>query len=219
MIKLALCDDQVLFLRGLKYIISDFDNIEVCLEATSGEELFNLIADNMPDVLLLDMKMPGMDGLEVTKRIKAEFPTIKVILLTMYDDERLVNHVMEHGANGYLLKNEEPEIVEAAIRSVMEKDYYFNDFVAKALLKGVQNKTRSTTATMGNSNIELKLTPRESEVLQAICAERTTAEIAKELFLSVRTVEGHRKNLMEKTGVRNTAGLVIYAVKHKLVEV
>jgi len=219
MIKLALCDDQVLFLRGLKYIIADFKNIEVCLEATSGEELFNLIPSSPPDVVLLDMKMPGMDGLEVTKRLKIEFPNIKIILLTMHDDERLVNHVMEHGANGYLLKNEEPEIVEEAITSVMEKDYYFNDFVAKALLNRMQNKTPTSAPTMGISSIPLKLTPRETEVLNAICQEKTTAETAKELFLSVRTVEGHRKNLMEKTGVRNTAGLVIFAIKHKLIEI
>lgn len=218
MIKLAICDDQVLFLRGLKYIIDDFDNIKITLEATSGEELLENIYSSPPDVLLLDMKMPGIDGIAVTRELKTKLPNVKIILLSMYDDERLITHVMENGANGYLLKNEEPEILKAAIESVMEKDFYFNDYVAKALLQGVKNKERSKPVSFSVNNTS-ELTPREQEILQLICKEQTTAEIAKGLFISVRTVEGHRKNLMEKTGVRNTAGLVIYAVKNKLVEV
>ncbi len=219
MIKLAICDDQVLFLRGLKYIISDFDNIEITLEATNGEDLLKKIPTSPPDVILLDMKMPGLDGIEVTKRIKADFPNIKIILLTMYDDERLISHVMEIGANGYLLKNEEPEVLKSAIESVFNKDLYFNDYVAKALVKSLKSKENSLPSFSNNSSPPLNLTAREMEILQLICQEMTTAEMAKQLFISARTVEGHRKNLMEKTGVRNTAGLVIFAVRNKLVEV
>lgn len=216
MIKLAICDDQVLFLRGLKYIVSDFDNIEITIEAGSGEELLEKIESHpLPDVILLDMKMPGIDGIEVTKRLKASHPAIKIILLTMYDDERLISHVMEIGANGYLLKNEEPDILQKAIESVVEKDMYFNDYVAKALLKGLKNKDKSLKT---SGNIPFQITPREMEILQLICQELTTAEMAKKLFISARTVEGHRKNLVEKTGVRNMAGLVIFAIRNKLVE-
>ena len=218
MIKLAICDDQTLFLRGLRYIVNDFDNIEIILEATSGEELLEKIKKFPADVILLDMKMPGMDGIEVTKRLKANLPGIKIILLTMYDDERLITHVMENGANGYLLKNEEPDILKKAIESVMEKDFYFNDYMAKALLKGLKNKGQNEYLSI-SSNMPSQITPREREVLQLICQEMTTNEIAKQLFISVRTVEGHRKNLVEKTGVRNTAGLVIYAIKNKLIVV
>lgn len=218
MIKLAICDDQVLFLRGLKYIIRDFDNIEIVMEAQSGEELLEKVSQAPPDVILLDMKMPGMDGIEVTKRLKASYPAIKIILLTMYDDERLISHVMEVGANGYLLKNEEPDVLQEAIVSVVEKDMYFNDYVAKALLKGLKNKDTAPPLSVG-ATPPLNITTREMEILQLICKEFTTAEIAQQLFISARTVEGHRKNLMEKTGVRNTAGLVIFAVRNKLVEV
>lgn len=219
MIKLAICDDQVLFLRGLKYIISDFDNIEITLEATNGEDLLKKIPTSSPDVILLDMKMPGLDGIEVTKKIKADFPDIKIILLTMYDDERLISHVIEMGANGYLLKNEEPEVLKSAIESVFTKDLYFNDYVAKALVKSLKSKDKTPLNLSNNSSPPLNLTAREMEILQLICKEMTTAEMAKQLFISARTVEGHRKNLMEKTGVRNTAGLVIFAVRNKLVEV
>ncbi len=219
MIKLAICDDQVLFLRGLKYIISDFENIEIILEATNGEDLLRQIPQSVPDVILLDMKMPGLDGIEVTKKIKADFPNIKIILLTMYDDERLISHVMEIGANGYLLKNEEPDVLKKAIESVYKKDLYFNDYVAQALVKGLKNKENSPPSFSNRGASPLNLTAREMEILQLICQEMTTVEIGQQLFISARTVEGHRKNLMEKTGVRNTAGLVIFAVRNKLVEV
>jgi len=218
MIKLAICDDQVLFLRGLKYIISDFDNIGIILEATNGADLLKQIPELQPDVILLDMKMPGLDGIEITKKIKADFPNIKIILLTMYDDERLISHVIEIGANGYLLKNEEPEVLQKAIESVYEKDFYFNDYVAKALIKSIKSKEKKPP-TFAHNPAQLNLTAREREILQLICQEMTTAEMAQQLYISARTVEGHRKNLMEKTGVRNTAGLVIFAVRNKLVEV
>ncbi|MFK8105335.1 MAG: response regulator [Saprospiraceae bacterium] len=217
MIKLAICDDQVLFLRGLKYIIADFDEIEIIIEVTRGEDLLEQVKFNRPDVVLLDMKMPGMDGIEVTRFLRTNFPEIKIILLSMYDEERLITHVLEIGANGYLLKNEEPEILKEAIESVMTKDYYFNDYVANALIKGLKRKERSAKAPI-SFKAPSHLTTRELEILKLISEELTTAEIAKKLFISVRTVEGHRKNLMEKTGVRNTAGLIIFAIKNKLIE-
>ena len=217
MIKLAIADDQVLFLRGLKYILEDFNDIELVIEASNGRELLDAIPENTPDVVLMDMKMPVMDGMEATKALKASYPGIKVILLSMFDDERLITHMMENGANGYLLKNEEPHILKEAIDSVLEKDLYFNDYVSKALLKGLQHK-KAPLPSLQSDKPEMHLTPREKEVLELICQELTTAEIAQQLYLSTRTVEGHRKNLLEKTGVRNTAGLVIFAVKNELIE-
>ena len=136
----------------------------------------------------------------------------------MYDDERLITHVMENGANGYLLKNEEPATLREAIESVLDKDFYFNDYVGKALLSGLKNKDKLVEIPI-NLKAPFRLTARELEILRLICEEHTTAEIAKQLFISIRTVEGHRKNLMEKTGVRNTAGLVIFSVKNKLIEI
>ena len=124
---------------------------------------------------------------------------------------------MKLGANGYLLKNEEPAILKEAIEVVMEKGFYFNDYVSKALLKGVQQPKTKPTA-IKNPEVA-SLTKRELEILQLICKEYTSNEIAKELFISIRTVEGHRKSLISKIGVKNTAGIVLFALKNKLLEV
>lgn len=216
-IKLAVADDQKLFLNGLKYIIDSFAGIDLIIEANNGAELIEKIKEEKPDVILLDLKMPVMDGVEATKHIKTHHNEIKIILLSMYNDERLINHMMEIGANGYLLKDEEPEVLEEAIRTVMEKDFYFNEYVSKALLKGVKGKQK-VPASKFSLNAETNISPRELEVLELICQELTTTEIAQKLFISVRTVEGHRKKMMEKTNVRNMAGLVIYAMKSGLVK-
>ena len=215
-IKLAIADDQVLFLKGLRLLMQSFEEIELIIEATNGQELIEAVALNPPDVILMDLRMPVMDGLAATEKIKALYPAIKIILLTMYDEERLINHMMKVGANGYLLKNEEPEILREAIQAVMEKEFYFNDYVSKALLRGIQKKQKEVRPWKGNDTVEL--TKRELEVLELICREHTSPEIAKELFISSRTVENHRKSLLGKTGVRNTAGLIIYAIRNQLIE-
>lgn len=216
-VKLAIADDQVLFLKGLRLLIRSFDDVELIIEATNGQELIEAIATNQPDVILMDLRMPVMDGLEATEKIKALYPDIKIILLTMYDEERLINHMMKVGANGYLLKNEEPHILKEAIQAVVEKEFYFNDYVSKALLRGIQKKHNEIRPwKTGDSD---QLTKREIEVLNLICQERTSAEIADELFISTRTVENHRKSLLTKTGVRNTAGLIIYAIRNQLIDI
>lgn len=214
-IKIAIADDQTLFLKGMRFIIETFDDVEIVAEATDGASLLEEVKRTQPDVVLSDIKMPGMDGVEVTKYIKKNFPDIKVILLTMYNDDRLIAHVMEIGANGYLLKDEDADEVHKAIRSVVDKGFYFSEYVSNALLKQVKNKSRSNPKEViaGEKN---NLSPRELDVLRLICQEKSTNEIAQELFISARTVEGHRKNLLAKTGVRNVAGLVLYAVKNKL---
>jgi DNA-binding NarL/FixJ family response regulator len=218
LVKLAIADDQILFLKGLKLILDTFENVEIVIEALNGQALLDAMKHVIPDVILMDLKMPELNGLDAMKIIKKDHPKIKVIFLTMYDDERLINHLMKCGANGYLLKNEEPDILQQAINTVMERDYFFNEYVSKALLRGLPSIKGELTAQLDLS-IKLSLTRRELEVLGLICKELTTAEIAKKLFISKRTVEGHRKNLMEKTGVRNTAGLVIFAVRNHLVDI
>ena len=215
-IKLAIVDDQVLFRKGLKLLISSFEEVELIIQASNGQELLDAIEKEQPDVILMDLKMPVMDGLEATEKVKATYPQIKVILLTTYDEERLINHMMKVGANGYLLKNEEPEILKEAILTVVEKEFYFNDYVSKALLSGMQKKPKEIRPWEGANNISL--TKREREVLQLICKEHTSAEIASALYISPRTVENHRKSLLEKTGAKNTAGLVIFAIQNQLID-
>jgi DNA-binding NarL/FixJ family response regulator len=216
-IKLGIVDDQILFLKGLKMLVNSFKNIELVLEALNGNDLLHALQEKQPDVLLMDLKMPGMDGIEATEKVKASYPDIKIILLSMHDDEQLIAHLMKIGANGYLIKNEQPAIVEAAIHAVMEKGFYFNDYVSKAMMSSMQKANRKFSPE-SSLNDQVDFTKRELEVLNLICREHTTAEIAKQLFISNRTVESHRKNLLEKSGVRNMAGLVVYAMQNNLVD-
>lgn len=216
-VKLAIADDQVLFLKGLRLLMRSFEEIELIIEATNGQELIDAIASNQPDVILMDLRMPIMDGLEATEKIKALYPEIKIILLTMYDEERLINHMMKVGANGYLLKNEEPEVLREAIHAVVEKEFYFNDYVSKALLRGMQKNKKEIRPWKTIDNLDIS--KRELEVLNLICKEYTSSEMAKELFISIRTIENHRKSLLEKTGARNTAGLIIYAIRNQVIDI
>ena len=213
-IKIAIADDYKIYRDGLKVGLSADDNMEIIVEADNGEDLMKVLETNSPDVILMDLKMPIMDGMEATKLVRKKYPAIKVLVVTMYDDDKFIIHLMENGANGYLLKNAEPDEIIKSIYAVHENGYYFNDVVNKALLKKLVLKNNLKPSF--NQNIDL--TEREQEVLKMICEEKTAAEIAKEIFLSPRSVEGIRQRLIEKIGVRNTAGLVMFAVKNGLAD-
>lgn len=213
-IKIAIADDYKIYRDGLKVGLSADDNLQVVMEADNGEELMKGLETNSPNVILMDLKMPIMDGMEATIAVRKKYPQIKVLVVTMYDDDKFIIHLMENGANGYLLKNAEPDEIRKSIYAVHENGYYFNDVVNKALLKKLVLKNNLKPSF--NQNIEL--TEREMEVLKLICQEKTAAEIAKEIFLSPRSVEGIRQRLIEKVGVRNTAGLVMFAVKNNMVD-
>ena len=213
-IKIAIADDYKIFREGLKVGLSADEGLEVLLEADNGEELLKGLETMTPDVIIMDLKMPIMDGLEATKVVRKKYPSIKVLVVSMYDDDKFIIHLMENGANGYLLKNAEPDEIRRSIYSVHENGYYFNDLVNKALLKKLVLKNNLKPSF--NQNIDL--TEREQEVLKLICEEKTAAEIGKEIFLSPRSVEGIRQRLIEKVGVRNTAGLVMFAVNSGIVD-
>lgn len=212
-IKLAIADDYKIYREGIKIGLAKDDRIEVLFEADNGEELLAKIKECEPDVIIMDLKMPLLDGLEATKYIREHYPAIKVLVVTMYEDEKFIIHLMEHGANGYLVKNSEPEEIHKAIYSVFETGYYFNDLLNKALLKKLTIR-QNIKPTFNN---DVDFTERELEVLRLICEEKTAAEIGKEIYLSPRSVEGIRQRLIEKVGVRNSAGLVMFAVKHGIV--
>ena len=212
-IKIAIADDYRIFRDGLKISLSADADIEFLHEADNGEDLISNIEKQRPNVVLMDLKMPIMDGMEATQIIRKKYNDIKILVVSMYDDDKFIIHLMEIGANGYLLKNAEPDEIRKAIHSVAENGYYFNDLVNKALLKKLVLKNNIKPSF--NENVEL--TERELEVLKLICEEKTAAEIAKVIFLSPRSVEGIRQRLIDKIGVRNTAGLVMFAAKNNIV--
>ena len=208
MIKLALADDQVLFRRGLTMLLRDLPDVQVVFECANGEELLTGLKNNSVDVVLLDLEMPVLNGMDTMKRMREEFPEVKVIVLSMHSEEKFIVHLMELGANGYVLKTAEPDEIEDAIRAVATTGYHFSAMVSRVMLHGLVKKEK-LKPTFDDVD---PLTDRELDVLRLICQELTTTEIAGKLFLSPRTVEGHRNNILLKTGARNTAGIVVYAM-------
>lgn len=216
-INVAIADDQRLFRKGMIALVNSFDDVKIIFEAENGKQLVDLVdlEEEKPHVILLDLSMPEMNGLEALKIIKESRPEIGVIILTIHEAEHHILATIQAGANGYLAKNAEPEEVEKAIREVFKNDFYFTIPMLEIMRKGLTKKPQAVNLDQEQD----LLTPREKEVLQLICKQFSSVEIAEKLFLSNRTVEGHRNNLLTKTGSRNTAGLVLYALKHKLIEI
>ncbi|PLK44746.1 MULTISPECIES: response regulator transcription factor [Emticicia] len=217
MIKIAIADDQILFRKGMAAIINNLDKMEIILEADNGKTLLDAIktAEVKPDIVLLDLSMPELNGIETTRILHSDYPDIRIIVLSVHSDDRFVAHLMELGINGYLFKNVEPAEVEKAIVTVIEKGFYFNEVFLKTMKDRLTGKKPRLLIPQ---NIPSTLTQRELEVLDLICRQYTAQEIAEKLFISIRTVDGHRNNLLEKTGVRNTAGLVVFAIKNNLLD-
>jgi DNA-binding NarL/FixJ family response regulator len=213
-IKVAIADDHKIFRKGVVLSLRPFTNIKFVLESENGDELLKGIDEADPEVILMDLRMPGKDGIETTKIISKQYPKIKILILTMYEDERFVYHMMENGANGYLLKNAEPQEIRRAIMDVHEKGYYLNNFVNRILLK----RSHARQKVIPSLNSEITLNDKEKDVLRFICMEFTAQEIAQKMDISARTVEAIKDRLMERFGSRNTAGLVFFAVKNNLVD-
>lgn len=213
-IKVAIADDHKIFRKGVILSLRPFTNIKFVQEAENGDDLLAGIAQSEPDVVLMDLRMPVKDGIETTKIISKLYPNIYIIVLSMYEDERFVYHLMENGANGYLLKNAEPQEIRRAIMDVYEKGYYLNNFVNRVLLK----KSHARQKVVPSLNSEITLSDKEKDVLRYICMEFTAHEIAQKMEISARTVEAIKDRLMERFGSKNTAGLVFFAVKNNLID-
>lgn len=216
-IGIAVVDDQHLFRQSLGMLIQSVDEFELIADAADGQEFLDklpAIKDKV-NIALIDLDMPGMNGVELNKALQQNYPDIKVIVLSVHAQDRILAQMIDAGAVAALAKNCNKDELIVAIQTVHKTGYYMNPATMKALQTVSQFKPVDADA----DEAVHRLTPREVQVLQLICRELINAEIAKKLFISPRTVEGHRNNLLLKTGCQTTAGLVIFAIKHKLVEV
>lgn len=213
-IKLLITDDHAVFRTGVKTTLSHFRDIEVIGEAENGVQLLKLLRFLQPDVILLDIQMPLMDGITTLPEVKKILPNAKVIMLTMNDDIEMISKLMEIGANSYLTKNSDSETIYEAIKTVYAKEFFFNDYTNKAMLSGL----RSRRAAEQHVPDEVELSNKELQVLKLMCDEKSTKEIADIVDISPRTVEAIRDRLKMKTGAKSTAGLILYAVKHGIAE-
>jgi DNA-binding NarL/FixJ family response regulator len=213
-IKIGIADDHKIFRKGVILSMRQYTNIRFVFEAENGEELMKQITEHKPDIILCDLKMPVKDGIDATKAITKEYPGIRVIVLTMYEDDRFVSHLMDCGAAGYLLKNTEPSEIYKAINDVKRTGFYLSPFVNRILIRKNFSKQKFTPSL----NTEAVLSEREKEVLMHVAMEYTASEIAAKLFISARTVEAIKDRLMERFGVKNSVGLIFYAMKNRLLD-
>lgn len=217
-IYIGLVEDQLLFRQGMKAIISDWPGMEVVFESADGYSVKNKLEDAVikPDVMLVDITLPPegqkeFSGLDVTRTLLESFPAIRIIILSVHEDENFIAQLIEEGAHGYLLKDCDPGEVREAIEAVHKKGSYINERTLRAIQNNLGNKKKPVKP-------KEEITKREEEILQLVCQQYTAEEIAAKLFISVKTVNGHRNNLLQKTGSKNVTGLVLYAVKNHIIE-
>ncbi|HOK51559.1 MAG TPA: response regulator transcription factor [Bacteroidales bacterium] len=212
LIRIVLADDHTLFRNGLKLLLLNNSDMQVVGEASDGNELLALLTKVPCDVVLMDIEMPGLNGFDATQIIAKQYPHTRVISLSMYGEEEYYYRMIEAGARGFLLKSSEINEVSEAIRRVAKGETYFSSEILYNVVKNIQ------TVVSKVDNALIHLSQREKEVLELICRGMSNQEIADQLFISKRTVEKHRANLLAKTNTKNTAQLVMFAVENKLIE-
>ncbi len=215
-IKIAIADDHKIFRDGIKMALSDKENLKILWEAEDGKDMMHKIGIKMPDVLLMDIRMPEIDGINAIQILRKEYETVKIIVLTMYDDHQMITKMMEMGANAYLTKTTDPEEIYEAILTCMNEDYYFNDLVNAAVMGKLMQK-KSVRQIYGDS-LPVTFSEKEIKILQLLSEDKTTEEISKVIFLSPRTIETIRQNMKSKVNAKTIGGLIMYAMRNKLIE-
>jgi DNA-binding NarL/FixJ family response regulator len=210
-IKIALADDHQLFRNGLKILLGSFNEFEVVAEASNGNELLRALETTAADLVLMDISMPEMDGVEATGRLSREMPGTRVIALSMYGEEEYYYRMLDAGAKGFILKDSDISDVHDAIIAVHKGGNYFSQELLYHVINRIKNREQEVKSS--------SLSKREKEILLKICEGLSNHEIADSLFISKRTVDKHRANLLAKTGSKNTASLILYAIKNRLIEI
>ncbi len=213
MIKVIVADDHKMIRDGIKSLLKEEPDIQVIGEASNGREVLLLLEEEPVDLILMDIDMGKYNGIETTQQVAKLYPDVKVLIISMHNDSSYITKALEAGAKGYLLKDAGKQDMLRGIDQLMQGEIYFGKGVSAKLLDHIQGKNKSSKRKAG-----IPLSRREIEVLKLISDEYSNPEIAKKLFISIRTVDTHRRNLLTKLGVKNTAGLVKYAIKHGLVD-
>lgn len=218
MIKILIVDDHKVVRDGLKFFLKDVPNFDIVAEVENGKKALEILSDSQVDLVLTDINMPEMDGYSLIENLRADFPNVRIIVMTMVDGARNIKQVISMGVNGYILKNADQDSVILAINQVTEGKDYFQNEVTQAIIHDITKKKKIASELTPKLSFDTELSKREKEVLKLITREKSNNEIADELFISVRTVETHKTNLLLKTGAKNVAGLVLYAIEHDLIE-
>jgi DNA-binding NarL/FixJ family response regulator len=213
-IKVALADDHKIFRDGIKMALRGKEYLKIIWEAEDGKDLMHKMPLKRPDVLLMDIRMPEIDGINAIMLLRKEYEDVKIIVLTMYDDQEMISKMMEMGANAYLTKTSDPEEIYQAILGCMNDDFYFNELVNKAVLSKLQTK-RQVRQFYPNP---VKFSEKELKILKLLAEDKTTEEISKEVFLSPRTIETIRQNMKTKVNAKTIAGLIMYGMRNKLID-
>ena len=211
-IRILIADDHGLMRAGLHAMLEDESDVEVVGEAASGEEVLQLAGEVSPDIVLLDINMPGIDGIETTRRLRISYPQTRVLILTVYAEESLLREAIQAGASGYIIKRAAEEELITAIQAISRGDIYIHPAITRFLLKELNPDTKPKNDALH------ELTPREVEVMGYIIRGFTNRQIAEALYISTRTVEGHRASLFSKLGIKNRVELVEYAEKKGLMK-
>lgn len=214
-IKIVLVDDHRLFLDGIKSLLSEVDFIDIIGEASSGNEALDLLTNIKPDIIMMDISMKGLSGIDVSKEITKLFPDIKIMILSMHTNEEFVINAIKAGAKGYLSKDTSKEELLDAIQIIQEGGECYSKLISENFLKSYVKKYKAEQSLIENKI----LTQREIEILKLAVHGLSNKEIADKLFISTKTVDSHKNNIMQKLKLKNTAEMVLYAVKNKLIEV
>ncbi len=218
LITVLIVDDHKIIRDGIKSLLEDVPNIKIIGEASNGLEAIEFFKNQSADVVIMDIRMPEMGGIETTKYLTENYPNVKILALTMHDEEAFISKMLHAGASGYLLKNVGKEEFVTAINKIYKGENYFSlDVATKMMTKFMSNKNNENDIEIEEGNNTLQLTKREIEVIKLIAEGLTSQDIADKLFISSRTVDTHRRNLLQKLNVKNTAELIKFAIKHNIV--
>ncbi|MBN9282826.1 MULTISPECIES: response regulator transcription factor [Flavobacterium] len=216
MLRVGIVDDHKLFRKSLALLIGSFKNTKVVLEAQNGNDLLEQLQNNPIDLLLLDIQMPEMDGFETCEYVRTHYPDMKVLIVSQLTTKESIHKVMELGAHGFFTKNSDPEQLENAIKSIHEKEFYFGQELGVVLREAILWEKNNKLKVAASS---ISISDREMDVIRMACKELSSIEIADQLHINVRTVETHRKRIMEKTNSKNFIGVILFALRHQLLSI